>query len=399
VTDRFEERCIVSGIGQSEVGRRLTRGVTALTLDACLAAIADAGLTPADIDGVVSWPGAVSRAEGLAPPGPGSSGPGVHAIIDALRLKTRWHYGGPETPGMFAAVINACMAVASGLCRHVLVYRALNEATAWRLATERVSVNQHGVEGAMQWMLPYGAFSGPNWMGLWAMRHMHEFGTTREQFAAIALNARRNAQRNPKAVLQGDLTIDEYLSSTMISDPLCLFDCDIAVDGATAVIVSTADHTPDVPGVPLQVEAVGSALQGRASWDQWEDMTETAAAGAGAHLWSRTDLKPGDVDIAGLYDGFTVLTLFWLEGMRFCGKGESGPFVESGRRIGLGGELPLATGGGQLSAGRLHGFGHLYEVCLQLRGEATGRQVADAKVGAVSAGAGPLASCLLLRRT
>ena len=100
MTESLEQRCIISGIGQSEVGRRMTRGVMALTLDACLEAIADAGLTPADIDGVVSWPGAISRAEGLAPPGPGSSGPGVHAVIDALRLNTNWHYGGPETPGM-----------------------------------------------------------------------------------------------------------------------------------------------------------------------------------------------------------------------------------------------------------------------------------------------------------
>jgi acetyl-CoA acetyltransferase len=398
VSERFEDRCIISGIGQSEVGRRLTKGVTALTLDACLEAIADAGLEPKDIDGVVSWPGAVTRAEGLAPPGPGSSGPGVHTVMDALRLQTTWHYGGPETPGMFAAVIHGCMAVASGLCRHVLVYRALNEATAWRLATERVSVDVDGVTGTMQWMLPYGAFSGPNWMGLWATRHMHEFGTTREQIAAIALNARRNAQRNPKAVLQGELTMDDYLGSKMISDPLCLYDCDIAVDGATAVIVSASEHAADVPGVPIHVEAVGSALRGRASWDQWEDMSQTAAADAGAHLWSRTDLKPSDVDVAGLYDGFTVLSLFWLEGMRFCGKGESGPFVEGGARIALDGELPLATSGGQLSAGRLHAFGHLYEVCLQLRGQADGRQVPDAHVGAVSAGAGPLASCLLLRR-
>jgi acetyl-CoA acetyltransferase len=250
----------------------------------------------------------------------------------------------------------------------------------------------------MQWMLPYGAFSGPNWMGLWATRHMHEFGTTREQIAQVALNARRNAQRNPKAVLRGELTIDEYLSSTMISDPLCLYDCDIAVDGATAVVVSTREHGADLPGVPIQIEAVGSALRGRASWDQWEDMTETAAAHAGAHMWSRTSLRPSDVDVAGLYDGFTVLTLFWLEGLGFCAKGESGPFVDGGTRIALGGELPLATGGGQLSAGRLHAFGHLHEVCLQLRGEASGRQVPGAEVGAVSAGAGPLASCLLLRR-
>ena len=127
--------------------------------------------------------------------------------------------------------------------------------------TDRVSTDAAGVTGPLQWMLPFGAFSGPTWMGLWATRHMHEFGTTREQIAAIALNARRNAQRNPKAVLQGDLTMDDYLSSKMISDPLCLFDCDIAVDGVTALIVSTADHAPDVPTTPIHFEAVGSALQ------------------------------------------------------------------------------------------------------------------------------------------
>jgi acetyl-CoA acetyltransferase len=393
----MEDACIISGIGQSEVGRRVTKGVMTLTLDAALEAIADAGLRPADIDGVISWPGAVSRADGLAPSSPGSSGPGPHAVIDALRLQPNWHYGGPETPGMLASVIQACMAVASGVCRHVLVYRALNEATAWRTVTERVATDAAGVTGPMQWMLPFGAFSGPNWMGLYAKRHMYEYGTTREQLAALALNGRLNAKLNPKAVLRGDLTMDDYLSSTMISDPLCLFDCDIAVDGATAIIVSTSDHAPDVPGTPIHFEAVGSALGGRASWDQWEDMTETAAASAGAHLWSRTDLTPGDVDLANLYDGFTILTLFWLEGMQFCAKGEGGAFVEGGERIALDGELPLSTSGGQLSAGRLHAFGHLYESCLQLRGQADDRQVKGARVAAVSAGAGPLASCLLLR--
>jgi acetyl-CoA acetyltransferase len=397
VSGRLEDACIISGIGQSDVGRRITKGVLALTLDAALEAIADAGLRPTDIDGVVSWPGAVSRADGLAPSSPGSSGPGPHAVIDALRLNTKWHYGGPETPGMFAAVIHACMAVASGLCRHVLVYRALNEATAWRTVSERVSADASGVKGPMQWLLPFGAFSGPTWMGLYARRHMHEFGTTREQLAAIALNARRNAMKNPKAVFRDELTMDDYLSSKMISDPLCLYDCDIAVDGVTAVVVSTREHAPDVAGAPIHFEAVGSALGGRASWDQWEDMTQTAAASAGAHLWSRTDLKPADVDVANLYDGFTILTLFWLEGLGFCGKGESGPFVEGGQRIALDGELPLATSGGQLSAGRLHAFGHLYEACLQLRGQADKRQVEGARVAAVSAGAGPLASCLLLR--
>ena len=318
-------------------------------------------------------------------------------MIDALRLNPTWYYGGPETPGHVRRGHPGLHGGRHRLCQHVLVYRALNEATVWRTVTERVNSDAGGVAGAMQWMLPFGAFSGPNWMGLYATRHMHEYGTTREQLAAISLNARRNAQRNPKAVLQGDLTMDDYLSSKMISDPICLYDCDIAVDGVTALIVSTREHAPDMPGPPIHVEAVGSALRGRASWDQWEDMTQTAAASAGAHMWSRTDLKPSDVDVANLYDGFTVLTLFWLEGMGFCGKGEGGPFVEGGSRIALDGELPLATSGGQLSAGRLHGFGHLYEACLQIRGQADGRQVADAKVAAVSAGAGPLASCLLLR--
>ncbi len=397
MTETFEQRCIVSGIGQSEVGRRLTKGVMALTLDACLEAIGDAGLTPADIDGVVSWPGAISRAEGLAPPGPGSSGPGVHAVIDALRLNTNWHYGGPETPGMLASVIHGCMAVATGMCRHVLVYRALNEATAWRASADRVATDPGGVTGIMQWILPFGAFSGPNWMGLYARRHMHEYGTTREQIAQISLNARRNAKLNPKAVLTGDLTLHDYMSSQMISDPLCLYDCDIAIDGATAIVISDAAYAADAPNQALHFEAVGSALHGRASWDQWEDMTTTAAMSAGKHLWSRTELKPSDVDVAQLYDGFTILSLYWLEGLQFCGKGESGAFVEGGERIGLTGELPLATSGGQLSAGRLHSFGHLYEACLQLRGDAGARQVPGAKVAAVSAGAGPLASCLLLR--
>ena len=247
MAEKFEDRCIISGVGQSEVGRRVTKGVLALTLDACLEAIADAGLKPADIDGVISWPGAVTRAEGLAPPGPGSSGPGPHAVIDALRLQTNWHAAGPETPGMLASVIHGCMAVASGMCRHVLVYRALNEATAWRQSTERVATDAGGVTGIMQWILPFGAFSGPNWMGLYARRHMHEYGTTREQIAQISLNARRNAALNPKAVLTKELTLDEYLASPMISDPLCLYDCDIAIDGATAMVISDAAYAPDAP--------------------------------------------------------------------------------------------------------------------------------------------------------
>ena len=147
MTERLEERCIISGLGQSDVGRRITKGVMELTLDAVIEAITDAGLQPAYIDGVMSWPGAITRNDSLAPSGPGGSGPGPHAVIDALRLEPTWYYGGPETPGMFAAVIHACMAVATGMCRHVVVYRALNEATAWRTVTDRVSADAAGVTG------------------------------------------------------------------------------------------------------------------------------------------------------------------------------------------------------------------------------------------------------------
>ena len=349
----------------------------ALTLDAALEAIGDAGLKPADIDGVVSWPGAVSRADGLAPSSPGSSGPGPHAVIDALRLQPTWYYGGPETPGMFAAVIHACMAVATGMCQHVVVYRALNEATVWRTVTDRVNTDAGGVTGAMQWMLPFGAFSGPNWMGLYATRHMHEYGTTREQLAAIALNAPPQRPAQPEGRPAGrpdDGRLPVVEDDQRPAVPVRLRHRGRRRDGARSSPRASMRRT--CPATPIHFEAVGSALHGRASWDQWEDMTQTAAASAGAHLWSRTDLKPADVDVANLYDGFTVLTLFWLEGMGFCGKGESGPFVEGGSRIALDGELPLATSGGQLSAGRLHGFGHLYEACLQLRGQADDRQVA-----------------------
>jgi len=193
------------------------------------------------------------------------------------------------------------------------------------------------------------------------------------------------------------MTLDDYLSVRMISSPLCLYDCDVPCDGSTAVVLSANDVAGDLRKPPLRVEAVGCAIHGRNSWDQWEDLTTMALRDAGAMLWSRTDLRPSDVDVAELYDGFSFITLAWLEALGFCGKGEGGPFIEGGHRIALDGEIPLNTNGGQLSAGRLHGFGHLYESCLQLRGQAEERQVKAAKVAVTSAGAGPLASCLLLR--
>jgi acetyl-CoA acetyltransferase len=183
----------------------------------------------------------------------------------------------------------------------------------------------------------------------------------------------------------------------MITSPFCLYDCDVPVDGSTALIVSAAEHARNVDHGAPTVEAVGTGLVGRPSWDQWADLTTMAAVDAAASMWARTDLKPADVDVAELYDGFSWLSMCWLEALGFCGHGESGPFIAGGGRIALEGELPLNTNGGQLSSGRLHGFGFLHEACVQLRGEGGDRQVPKAvDVAVVANGGGPIAGCLLL---
>jgi acetyl-CoA acetyltransferase len=388
-----ERRAVISGIGQSDVGRRLGRNELDLTLDAALAAIADAGLTVDDIDGLATYPGAVA---GFA----GFSGPGTPTVQDALRLSLNWHSGGPEGPGQLQAVVNAIMAVSTGLARHVLVYRTVTESTAQGTGGRPgIGVGADGVGGAQQWTLPFRAYSAANWLAMYAHRHVHEFGTTREQLAQIALNARRNAERNPTAVYREPLSMEDYLAARMISSPFCLYDCDVAVDGSTAVVVSVAEHATAVDHPVAQVEAVGTALRGRPSWDQWDDMTTMPASDAADHMWSRTDLRPDDVDVAELYDGFSFLAMVWLEALGFCGRGEGGPFVEGGKRIALDGELPLNTSGGQLSAGRLHGFGFVHEAVLQLRGDGGERQVPDRpEVAVVANGGGPLAGCMLLTR-
>lgn len=390
-----ERRAIISGIGQSDVGRRLGRGDLDLTIDAALAAIADAGLTVGDIDGLATYPGAMSG-PGLG----GFSGPGTPAVQDALRLSLQWHSGSPEGPAQLQAVVNAVMAVSMGLARHVLVYRTVTESTAQGSGRRQgIGVGAKGVGGAQQWSIPFRAYSAANWLALYAQRHFHEFGTTREQMAQIALTARTNAGRNPRAVFRDPLSLEDYLSARMISTPLCLLDCDVPVDGSTALVVSVAEHAAGVDHAVAQVEAVGTALRGRPSWDQWDDMTTMSARDAAAHMWTRTDLRPADVDFAELYDGFSWLAMCWLEALGFCGHGESGPFIEGGARIALDGELPLNTNGGQLSGGRLHGFGFLHEAVLQLRGEGGDRQIPGRhEVAAVANGGGPLAGAMLLTR-
>jgi acetyl-CoA acetyltransferase len=398
----LERQAIISGIGQSDVGRRLGRSDLDLTVEASLAAIADAGLTRDDIDGLSTYPG-------MGAGTPGFAGPTSPEVQDALGLSLNWHDGGGEGAAQMRAVIAASLAVAAGLARHVLVYRTVSEGSAQGTGG-RGGIGGSGSGGSvprfgsfMQWTLPYGAVSAANWIAMVGTRRMHEFGLTREQLGQIAINGRRNAALNPKAVYTDPMTMEDYLAARMITSPLCLFDCDAPCDGSTAVIVSHRDVAGDLAHPAVQINAVGTALRGRPSWDQFDDMTTMAARDAAASMWERTDLTPADVDTAQLYDGFSVLAIVWLEALGFCGRGESGPFIEGGANIARDGLLPLNTAGGQLSGGRLHGFSLIHEACVQLRGEGGKRQVVrpggrNPEVAAVANGGGPIAGTMLLTR-
>ena len=165
------------------------------------------------------------------------------------------------------------------------------------------------------------------------------------------------------------------------------------------MIVSRLDRAQDLPHRPLRVESMGAAIHGRPSWDQFDDLTTMSNRDAGAQLWTRTDLKPSDVQMLQAYDGFSFLTMSWIEALGFCAVGESGPFIDGGARIARDGVLPLNTHGGQLSAGRLHGYGFLHEAAVQMWNEAGDRQIATPpEVGAVAAGGGNTCGCLLLVR-
>jgi acetyl-CoA acetyltransferase len=395
-------RAVISGVGLALAGRSSERSALNLTLDAVLEALTDAGLRDSDIDGLSSWPG-VSVTPGMAPVS-------LREVKESLNLKLNWFAASPEAPGQLSAVINAAMAVASGQARHVLCFRTLSQYS--EQVKSRLRLTGGGIPapaatptraarsgGLMSWIRPFNGLSAAHPLALVAKRHMHEYGTTREQLGAIAVNARANAVLNPRALYREPLTMSDYLSARMVTEPLCLYDCDTPIDGSTVVIVSAHDTARGLRKPPLRIEAMSGAFYGRNSWDQFEDLTGMAASDAGRHLWELTDLKPADVDVANLYDGFSILTLIWLESLGFCAKGESGAFVEGGARIARDGLLPLNTGGGQLSAGRLHGFGLLWETCVQLWGEGGERQVpGNPEVGIAAAGGGPLAGCLLLTR-
>lgn len=388
---RFTDRVVISGIGQSAIGRRLGADPLSLTVDACLAAVADAGLTLADIDGLTTYPGA-------SMPGPGFSGASLRDIHDALGIRPKWVAGGIESPGQLGSVVDAMLAVACGMADHVLCWRSIYEGSA-QGAGGRKGYGPTGggrPTGMQGYQIPFGA-TAANLAALLVRARMIEFGLTREQLASVALVGRAHAGLNPKAIYTQPLDLDGYLGARMISDPLCLFDCDVPCDAATAFVVSRVEHAANLDHPAVAVEAVDCSCQDRFTWEAGVDITRISSRWSTA-LWDDTDFHPADVKVASLYDGFSIFALCWLEDLGFCEVGESGTFVADPARISLGGQLPINTGGGQLSGGRLHGYGHLHEACLQVRGEADRRQVPEVNLAAVGVGAANSGTTAMLLR-
>jgi acetyl-CoA acetyltransferase len=392
----FEKDAIVSGIGISRIGRRTGIPGLDLTMEAVRGAIADAGLKPADIDGIATL-GDTPAAE----------------VNAELRIDAADCCSGFGTGGLLSPVMSACRAVSERRARHVVIYRTIQmlggtvpvkqEENAPAPPLARMFETPEGepkpAVGAMDDvndLVAAQAYSAANWLALNCRRHMDLYGTTKEQLGWLALNGRRNAALNPLAVYRDPMTMADYLGARLVSTPFGLLDCDVPIDGSVAVVVSHSEYGADCPHRPVRVEAIGGS-DGAGGWFHRDDYPKMAMSDAAAQMWSRTELKPTDLAVAQLYDGFTYLTLAWLEALGICGDGEAGPFVEGGERIARDGQLPLNTYGGQLSAGRMHGYWALHEGCLQLRGDAGERQVSQRpEVGVVSVGGGPVAGCMLL---
>jgi acetyl-CoA acetyltransferase/uncharacterized OB-fold protein len=388
--DKFEDKVAITGIGASQLGRRLMRPPLSLAVEACERAVADAGLTMADIDGLSTYPGGGNT-------GPFGEG-GMTALEAALSLRPTWYNGGGETFGPGGSLIAAMLAVAGGLARHVLCFRTLWEATYAELIRQGAIAPAGGrLAGWMSWMGPFGATSAAHTLAQNAQRHFHKYGTTRETLGWIALNQRANAALNPTAIYRDPLTMDDYLGARMITTPFGLYDCDVPCDGSVAVIVSAVSAAADLARPPVYVEAAGTQVLERIEWDQSTLTHEPQVLGQAAHLWTRTSLRPSDVDVAELYDGYTFNCLSWIEALGFCGIGEGADFLDGGKNIARDGLLPLNTHGGQLSHGRTHGMGLVHEAIVQLRGEGGPRQVRDAKVAVVSSGGLTPSGVLLLR--
>jgi acetyl-CoA acetyltransferase len=275
-----------------------------------------------------------------------------------------------------SAVIEAVNALLAGVCRHVLVWRAMRRPPGTYGAWTETHVG-----GEAQFTAPYGLTGIVATHALAFRRYLHRYSAPRESLAEVAVTSRANAHLNPHAVFRDrPLTREDYRDARVIADPLCLYDCDVPVQGCAALVLTTTERARDLVDRPARIAAYAQQTARRAPvLESLYTLDDHVALGRSTTdvLWSRAGLGPGDVDVAQLYDGFAPSVWYWLEAAGFCGEGEAHHFVLDGR-IARDGALPVNTFGGSLSEGRLHGMGHLIEAARQVTGRAGPRQVADA---------------------
>ena len=377
----------ITGVGiSSDLGRDTGKTEGELALQACRAAIADADLDPADIDGLSMFP---YRPK---PPVP-FFGPELQYVQRSLAIpRVNWFQASTFENGQLGAMMNSVDALAAGRCKHVVCYRAHLRQQRPYLAggddpTRAYDEDEH--------TLAYGAGSGTARGALWAARYMARYDISQEELGAVSVNGRAYAARNPRAYWRTPITIDEYLDARWISTPLKVLDCDYPIDGAIAVVLSRADAAASSPH-PVWIEATGCGPGPATTWLTWPEKSEMAARYAASHMWAMTRLGPADIDVAEVYDGFSFFTLCWLEELGLAAPGKAGRWLlEGGGQPG--GTLAVNTDGGQLGMGRLHGFGKVLQATLQVRGEAV-NQAGDVTTAVAAAGGGPLGVVMLLTR-
>jgi acetyl-CoA acetyltransferase len=378
------KRVAIVGAALSDIGRVDTKTPFELHYQAASRAIADAGLTKADIDGM------------------GSSGMGMLApieIAEYVGVRPTWVDGTGVGGSTWEFMVeHATAAIQAGHAETVvLVYGSTTRAD---LKNRRRTANLgFGGRGPMQFDAPF----GHSLISKYAMatrRHMHEYGTTIEQLAEIAVSTRYNAGFNPEAYYRDPITIDDVQNSRMMADPLTKLHCCIRSDGGGAIILTSEERARDCAKEPIWVLGTGEASS-HTTMSEWEDMTRTPAYESGRLAFQRAGVNPDDIDTCQIYDAFTHMVLASLEGLGFCKPGEGGSFVEDGK-LRLGGALPTNTDGGGLSHCHpgMRGMFLLVEATRQLRGEAHGRQVENAQLACVNGTGGwfSTASTVILGR-
>ncbi len=381
MSNALRDRAVIVGVGHSPCSKDLGVPPEAFTRSTCLEAVADAGLEPGAIDGIAAM---------------GSEGePSPLQMMQMLGLPGLSWYGGALGGGVGPSVVaSAAVAVAAGVCETALAYRTM---TAPRpgSGTYNYMGAFAGASGNASFTLPYGLGVFMQYFAPWYQRRRKIDGVTDEQMGAYVVAMRDNASRNPHAALNRPITMDDYLASRFVCEPLRLFDCDLPVDVCGAVVVTTPERARDLARPPVYVAGVSTGTGPRPDMIFWHDYDQSAYAWAAKRIWDNAGFGPADVDFAMLYDGFAPLVLYGLEELGFVPKGEAGRFLGDGGHLATG-RLPLNPHGGNNSEGRSHAIGHVVEATLQLRGEAGPRQLPDAHATVVNGGAITLSGALAL---